>query len=203
MLKVGLTGGMGSGKSTVATRLAQLGATVIDADAIAREIVEPGQPALAELAERFGEEILTDDGALDRAELARRAFVDAESTEALNAITHPRIAERTAEYYRQAAAAAAPVVVYDMPLLFEKGLEADQDLVLVVHAPEELRIQRLVESRGVDREDAARRIAAQLDDATRIAKADVVLDNTASVAKLQAQVDRAWRDEIEPRLASD
>lgn len=203
MLKVGLTGGMGSGKSTVAARLAQLGATVIDADAIAREIVEPGQPALAELAERFGEEILTDDGALDRAELARRAFVDAESTEALNAITHPRIAERTAEYYRQAAAAAAPVVVYDMPLLFEKGLEADQDLVLVVHAPEELRIQRLVESRGVDREDAARRIAAQLDDATRIAKADVVLDNTASVAKLQAQVDRAWRDEIEPRLASD
>lgn len=203
MLKVGLTGGMGSGKSTVAARLAQLGATVIDADAIAREIVEPGQPALAELAERFGEEILTDDGALDRAELARRAFVDAESTEALNAITHSRIAERTAEYYRQAAAAAAPVVVYDMPLLFEKGLEADQDLVLVVHAPEELRIQRLVESRGVDREDAARRIAAQLDDATRIAKADVVLDNTASVAKLQAQVDRAWRDEIEPRLASD
>ena len=203
MLKVGLTGGMGSGKSTVATRLAQLGATVIDADAIAREIVEPGQPALAELAERFGEEILTDSGALDRAELARRAFVDAESTEALNAITHPRIAERTAEYYRQAAAAAAPVVVYDMPLLFEKGLEADQDLVLVVPAPEELRMQRMGESRGVDREDAARRIAAQLDDATRIAKADVVLDNTASVAKLQAQVDRAWRDEIEPRLASD
>nr|WP_120492188.1 dephospho-CoA kinase [Corynebacterium lactis] len=195
MLKIGLTGGMGSGKSTVAARLCELGATVIDADRIAREIVEPGQPALAELAEEFGGDIITDSGELDRALLARRVFASESATATLNAITHPRIAARTQELYD---AAGDGIVVYDMPLLIENGLDADQDLVLVVHAPVELRLDRLVNSRGVDREDAARRIAAQVDDATRIAKADVVLDNSGTKEELIAQVDKAWKERILP-----
>lgn len=196
MLKVGLTGGMGSGKSTVARRLRELGATVIDADAIAREIVEPGQPALRELATAFGTDILLADGSLNRAELARRAFADDASRETLNSITHPRIAERTAERYREAAETGAEIVVYDMPLLIENGLDKDQDVVVVVHADVATRLDRLVAHRGVDRDDAARRIAAQIDDETRKVAADIVLDNSGTEAQLVAQVDRVWNEEL-------
>ncbi len=198
MLRVGLTGGMGSGKSTVAKRLDQLGAKIIDADIIAREIVEPGQPALEELADTFGADILREDGTLDRAELASRAFATEEATKKLNAITHPRIAALTKQRYEGAGSYA--VVVYDMPLLIENGLAEDQHLVLVVSAPEALRVDRLVESRGVSREDAQRRIATQVDDQTRLRAADVVLDNSGTQEQLIEQVDQAWHQRIRPML---
>lgn len=199
MLTVGLTGGMGSGKSSVSARLREHGARVVDADAIAREVVAPGEPALAELAEAFGADVIAADGTLDRALLARRAFADEASRRRLNAITHPRIAARTAELF--ALARPGEVLVHDMPLLIENGLAGDHDLVVVVHAPEETRVRRLVESRGVDAADARRRIAAQIDDATRLAAADVVLDNSGTREGLVEQVDRLWRGRLAPEAA--
>lgn len=199
MLTVGLTGGMGSGKSSVSARLREHGARVVDADAIAREVVAPGEPALAELAEAFGADVIGADGTLDRALLARRAFADEASRRRLNAITHPRIAARTAELF--ALVRPGEVLVHDMPLLIENGLAGDHDLVVVVHAPEETRVRRLVESRGVDAADARRRIAAQIDDATRLAAADVVLDNSGTREGLVEQVDRLWRGRLAPEAA--
>lgn len=190
MLKVGLTGGMGSGKSSVARMLAERGAIIIDADRIAREIVEPGQPALAELAEAFGDEVLNSDGTLNRAELAARAFVDEESTAKLNAITHPCIQERTRELF--AAAPDDAMVVHDMPLLLETGGHEDCDLVMVVEAPLETRVTRLAESRGVDEADARRRIAAQSTDEDRRKIANIVVDNSGTEEDLRRQIDRIW-----------
>ena len=195
MLKVGLTGGMGSGKSTVARRFAELGAVIIDADQIARDVVEPGEPALAELAEAFGEGILLDDGSLNRGELAKRAFVSAEKTELLNSITHPRIEQRTEEQFN---AAGDAIIVFDSPLLIEMGQSEAQDLVVVVHTPVEVRLDRLVESRGVDREDAKRRIAKQISDDKRLQFADVVLENSGTEEDLVRQVDRIWERIIQP-----
>lgn len=195
MLKVGLTGGMGSGKSTVARRFAELGAVIIDADQIARDVVEPGEPALAELAEAFGEGILLDDGSLNRGELAKRAFVSAEKTELLNSITHPRIEQRTEEQFN---AAGDAIIVFDSPLLIEMGQSEAQDLVVVVHTPVEVRLDRLVESRGVDREDAKQRIAKQISDDKRLQFADVVLENSGTEEDLVHQVDRIWERIIQP-----
>lgn len=195
MLKVGLTGGMGSGKSTVARRFAELGAAIIDADQIARDVVEPGEPALAELAEAFGEGILLDDGSLNRGELAKRAFVSAEKTELLNSITHPRIEQRTEEQFN---AAGDAIIVFDSPLLIEMGQSEAQDLVVVVHTPVEVRLDRLVESRGVDREDAKQRIAKQISDDKRLQFADVVLENSGTEEDLVHQVDRIWERIIQP-----
>ncbi|MCQ9350936.1 dephospho-CoA kinase [Corynebacterium sp. 5QC2CO] len=195
MLKVGLTGGMGSGKSTVARRFAELGAVIIDADQIAREVVEPGEPALAELAEAFGEGILLDDGSLNRGELAKRAFVSAEKTELLNSITHPRIEQRTEEQFN---AAGDAIIVFDSPLLIEMGQSEAQDLVVVVHTPVEVRLDRLVESRGVDREDAKQRIAKQISDDKRLQFADVVMENSVTEDDLVRQVDRIWERIIQP-----
>ena len=195
MLKVGLTGGMGSGKSTVARRFAELGAVIIDADQIARDVVEPGEPALAELAEAFGEGILLDDGSLNRGELAKRAFVSAEKTELLNSITHPRIEQHTEEQFN---AAGDAIIVFDSPLLIEMGQSDAQDLVVVVHTPVEVRLDRLVESRGVDREDAKQRIAKQISDDKRLQFADVVLENSGTEENLVRQVDRIWERIIQP-----
>lgn len=195
MLKVGLTGGMGSGKSTVARRFAELGAVIIDADQIARDVVEPGEPALAELAEAFGEGILLDDGSLNRGELAKRAFVSAEKTELLNSITHPRIEQRTEEQFN---AAGDAIIVFDSPLLIEMGQSEAQDLVVVVYTPVEVRLDRLVESRGVDREDAKQRIAKQISDDKRLQFADVVLENSGTEEDLVRQVDRIWERIIQP-----
>ncbi|AYX81932.1 dephospho-CoA kinase [Corynebacterium amycolatum] len=195
MLKVGLTGGMGSGKSTVARRFAELGAVIIDADQIARDVVEPGEPALAELAEAFGEGIVLDDGSLNRGELAKRAFVSAEKTELLNSITHPRIEQRTEEQFN---AAGDAIIVFDSPLLIEMGQSEAQDLVVVVHTPVEVRLDRLVESRGVDREDAKQRIAKQISDDKRLQFADVVLENSGTEEDLVRQVDRIWERIIQP-----
>ncbi|CAI36987.1 coaE [Corynebacterium jeikeium K411] len=191
MITIGLTGGIGSGKSTVSSRLAELGAFIVDADLVAREIVEPGQPALAELADAF-DGVLNPDGTLNRGELARQAFATPEATEKLNAITHPRIRARTEELFKQGRESGAQVLVYDMPLLIENGEVDKVDHVLVVDAPDELRIDRLVQHRGLDENDARRRIAAQIDRATRLNAADTVLDNSGTVEQLLEQVDGFW-----------
>lgn len=189
MKKIGLTGGIGSGKSTVAKQLAAAGFPVVDADQLAREIVEPGQPALAKLVEAFGEEILSADGSLNRAALAERAFATQEGTDTLNSITHPAIRALTDQRFAEAEADGVEAVIYDMPLLVDLGLDKGMDLVVVVSASEDIRIQRLAASRGVDEEDARRRMAAQIDEATRNAAADVVIDNNGGLDELGPQVD--------------
>ena len=186
---VGLTGGIGSGKSTVAESLSRRGAVVIDADAIARMVVEPGKPALAALAEAFGPEILHPDGSLDRAALAERAFVTDETRKQLEAITHPAIAE---EFFAQIAAApAGSIVVHDVPLLVESTRGLQYGAVIVVEAPTELRLARL-EERGVRRDDAERRMALQASDEERRAVATWVLDNAGDVAHLERQIEAVW-----------
>ena len=199
MFLIGLTGGIGSGKSTVATRLKGLGARIVDADKIAREIVEPGEPALAELAEAF-DGVLNADGSLNRAELARQAFAAPDATEKLNSITHPRIRERTLERFAEARTDGVPVLVYDMPLLIENGEYKKMDHVLVVDAADEIRIDRLVNSRGLDEEDARRRIAAQISREERLAAADSVVDNSGTRDQLLQQVDTFWEQVVAPQL---
>lgn len=191
-MRVALTGGIGSGKSTVARMLAERGAVVVDADAIAREIVEPGTAALREICEAFGDDVIDDDGRLRRARLAQIVFADSDALSRLNAITHPRIAERSAELI--ASAPADAVVVYDMPLLVEQGPAALQgwDAVVVVDAPDEVRIERLA-ARGIDAADARRRIDAQASRAERIAVADYLVDNGSDLGTLAGHVDGLWR----------
>ncbi|WP_051297709.1 dephospho-CoA kinase [Brevibacterium album] len=195
-LRIGLTGGIGAGKSTVAGLLREAGAAVVDADAIAREVVAPGQPALAALAEEFGPGVLTAEGELDRPALAAAAFASAEGTAALNAIMHPAIGERTRE--RIAGLADHAVVVHDVPLLVENGMGAAYHLCVLVDVPEEIRLDRLVRSRGLDRADAQRRIAQQADDAQRYAACDAVLDNSGAPGELRAQFERLWAGRIAP-----
>ncbi|MFD3746914.1 dephospho-CoA kinase [Nocardia sp. NPDC058633] len=190
MLRIGLTGGMGAGKSTVARTLVELGAVLIDSDAIAREVVAPGTPGLAALVEEFGERILKPDGSLDRPALAAVAFADDVSRGKLNAITHPLVGARTAELIGDAPADA--IVVQDIPLLVENGLAPLMQLVVVVGAQEETRLRRLVEHRGVDEADARVRIAAQATDDQRRAVADVWLDNNGAPDVVEEQVRALW-----------
>lgn len=190
MKRIGLTGGIGSGKSTVASMLADAGFVVIDADQIARENMEPGSPVLAEVAREFGEDILDADGVLDRAELARRAFESEEQTQKLNAITHPAIRAESKRRFSQAEADGAEAAVYDMPLLVELGMHRDMDLTVVVDVDPEERVRRLVSARGLDETDARARIARQIDDAERRAAADVVIDNNGAIEDLAPQVER-------------
>ncbi|MGQ0837777.1 dephospho-CoA kinase [Actinokineospora sp.] len=194
MLRVGLTGGIGSGKSTVAGRLAEHGAVVIDADRIAREVVEPGTEGLAELVAAFGGGVLAEDGTLDRPALAALAFGTDDARATLNAIVHPKIGVRTAELMAQASADA--VVVHDVPLLVENGLAPRYHLVIVVDAPVEVRVHRLVHSRGLTESDARARIAAQATEADRRAAADVWLDNTGPRDEVLAAVDELWADRL-------
>ncbi|QGU07231.1 Dephospho-CoA kinase [Corynebacterium occultum] len=201
MLRIGLTGGIGSGKSTVAQMFIDRGIPVIDADQVAREVVEPGQPALRRLAEAFGEDILNEDGSLKRSELARRAFVDRSHTEILNAITHPAIEDTVGERFAAFAEADTPAVIYDMPLLVDKNLHLEMGMVIVVDVELETRVKRLTESRGLDGDDARRRIASQVDDATRLAAADLVIDNNRSLEDLIPQVEKAV-EEINRRVAA-
>jgi dephospho-CoA kinase len=193
MLRVGLTGGIGSGKSTVAGRLAEHGAVVIDADKIAREVVEPGTEGLAEVRAAFGDEVIGD-GALDRAKLAAKVFTDESARNTLNGIVHPRIRTRTAEL--MAAAAADAVVVHDVPLLVEAHMGAAYHLVLVVDAPEEVRVHRVVHHRGMAEEDARARIRTQAGEADRRAAADVWLDNGGTPDEVLAVVDALWADRL-------
>lgn len=188
MKRIGLTGGIGSGKSTVAKVLAEQGFPIIDADKIAREIVEPGQPALAELALKFGDEIINDDGSLNRQALANIAFADEESRQALNNITHPRINARTEELFAEAEAAGKEAAVWDMPLLIDQGYQDRVDTVIVVDVDAETRVKRLVEHRGLDEDDARRRIASQVDDETRRKAAHYIVDNNGELEVLEPQV---------------
>lgn len=190
-MRVALTGGIGSGKSTVSALLAERGAIVVDADAIAREIVEPGEPALAEIAAAFGVEVIGPDGRLDRARLAALVFDDPDALRRLNAITHPRIAQRSVDLIAQAPTNA--VVVYDMPLLVEQGPDAlmGWDHIAVVDCPDDVRLDRLVE-RGMDADDARRRMASQATRDERNAVADTVIDNSGDLASLTGQVHRLW-----------
>jgi dephospho-CoA kinase len=197
VLRIGLTGGIGSGKSTVSRLLAGHGAVIVDADVIAREVVEPGTPGLAAVVEAFGSGVLGPDGALDRPALAAVVFADPEARRRLDAIVHPLVRARAAEV----AAAAAPdaVVVNDVPLLVETGQAGAYDLVLVVQADPDARVARLVQ-RGLTAEDARARMAAQATDEQRRAVADVVLDNSGTEAELGAQVDRFWAERVAPSL---
>ena len=191
MLRIGLTGGIGSGKSTVAARLAELGAVVIDSDQLAREVVAVGSPGLARVVERFGSGVLAPDGSLDRPGLGRLVFGDPAALADLNAIVHPLVRARSEALTAEAAGAGAAVVVHDVPLLVENKLAAGYDRVVVVEAPLPLRLQRLA-GRGLDPDTARARIAAQASDEERRAVADIVLDNSGSVEELRAQVDAAW-----------
>jgi dephospho-CoA kinase len=198
MVMAALTGGIGSGKSTVAALLARRGAVLVDADVIAREVVEPGTPALAALAERFGAGILAPDGFLDRPALARVAFADDESRAALEAITHPAINEEFGRRMRDAPADA--IVICDVPLLAEstQAQARGYQLVIVVEAPRAVRLERL-EARGVARDDAERRMAAQASDEDRRRLATYVIDNRGDLAALEAQVDTVWDDLVRRR----
>ena len=189
MIRVGLTGGIGSGKSTVARMLAEHGAIVIDADRVAREIVEPGQPALAEIADRFGPDVIEKSGALDRAGLAAIVFHDTTALADLNAITHPRVAERTEELISNAPEDS--IVVYDMPLLVENDLAEGWDTVIVVIADRQVRIARLRE-RGLEDDDIEARMARQASDEERRAVADIVIENSGSLGDLESQIDMVW-----------
>jgi len=190
-VRVGLTGGIGSGKSTVAGMLADHGAIVIDADVIARRIVEPGSPVLARLADEFGADIVDDDGTLKRALLAERAFASDRATRHLNEITHPAIRE-LAEVELAEAEAGASVVVYEMPLLVETGQVSLVDAVIVVDMQPETQIERAV-ARGLDTDDVRSRMARQASRDQRLAAADHVIDNSGELAATAEQVDRIWR----------
>jgi dephospho-CoA kinase len=197
VLRIGLTGGIGSGKSTVAGLLAARGARIVDADRIAREVVAPGSAGLAAVVAAFGSGVLTEDGALDRPALAAVVFSDPQARARLDGIVHPLVRARAAELVAEAPADA--VVVQDVPLLVETGQAASYDLVLVVEADLETRVRRLVQ-RGLGADDARARIAAQATDEQRRAVADVVLDNSGTPEELEAQVDRFWTERVAPAI---
>ncbi|MCW2943469.1 MAG: dephospho-CoA kinase [Actinoallomurus sp.] len=192
MLRVGLTGGIGSGKSEVSRRLASLGAVVIDADAVAREVVAPGTAGLAEVVREFGERILLPDGTLDRERLGSIVFADEEMRARLNAIVHPLVGRRMQELVEEAPPEA--IVVYDVPLLAENDLAALYDLVVVVDAPVEEQVRRLITLRGMTEEAARARIAAQATRERRGAVADRVIDNSGTIEALAARVDELWSE---------
>lgn len=197
MFRVGLTGGIASGKSVVLTRLGELGAAVIDHDLLAREVLEPGTVGLEQVVDTFGAGVLNEDGGLDRAELASIVFAEPARRRQLDGIVHPEIRRRAAELEARAVAERADVVVvHDIPLLVETGQEESFGLVVVVEAPADVRIARMLETRGMSLDEAERRIAAQASDEERRAAADVVLDGSASSPEpLLREVDALW-----PRL---
>ncbi|MCW2871360.1 dephospho-CoA kinase [Actinacidiphila oryziradicis] len=198
MLRVGLTGGIGSGKSTVSALLVSYGAVLIDADRIAREVVEPGTDGLAAVVAEFGEDILAADGTLDRPELGRIVFADESRLKALNAIVHPLVRDRSAEL--EAAAGPDSVVVQDVPLLAENRLAPLYDLVVVVDAAPETQLDRLVRQRGMPEDDARARMAAQATRDERLAVADLVIDNDGPLEALAPQVKKVW-EELRRRAA--
>jgi len=196
MLRIGLTGGIGAGKSMVAQRLVELGATLVDADVIAREVVQPGSPGLASVVASFGDGLLDENGALNRPKLASIVFGDPDARRRLNGIVHPLVGQRTTELV--AAAAEDSVLVQDIPLLVEGSLAPAFPLVVVVHAAEQERVRRLIADRGMTAEDARARIAAQADEAARRAAADVWLDNSGTPDTVLAEVDRLWHERLRP-----
>ncbi|MFI8516391.1 dephospho-CoA kinase [Streptomyces sp. NPDC085481] len=198
MLKVGLTGGIGAGKSEVSRLFVSYGAVLIDADRIAREVVEPGTPGLAAVVAEFGPEILTPEGTLDRPKLGSIVFNAPERLAALNAIVHPLVGARSAEL--ESRAGAGDVVVHDVPLLTENGLAPLYDLVVVVDAAPETQLDRLVRLRGMTEPEARARMAAQATRAQRRAVADLLIDNDGPLEALEPQVRKVW-DELRERAA--
>lgn len=204
MLRVGLTGGIGAGKSEVARLLDGYGAVIVDSDRIAREVVESGTPGLAAVAEEFGEEVLASDGSLDRAALGSVVFHDSERLAALNAIVHPLVRERSAELedLAQREVGQDAVVVHDVPLLTENGLASLYDRVLVVEAAERTRLERLLCTRDMDEREARARMAAQATREDRLAVADIVIDNDGTREELERQVLTVW-DRLRTETGSD
>ncbi len=191
MRKIGLTGGIGAGKSSVSRLLVARGAVLVDSDLIAREVVAPGTPGLAAVLAEFGPGVLGADGSLDRPALGRVVFADPERLKALNAIVHPLVRTRSAEL--ESGAAPQDIVVHDVPLLAENGLAPLFDQVIVVDAADEVRLDRLVRLRGMAEEEARSRMAAQATREERLAVADLVIDNNGTPARLAEQVDAVWR----------
>ena len=193
MQLIGLTGGIASGKSTVAGRLAEHGAVTVDADQIARDVVEPGTAALAQIAKTFGDGVLNADGSLNRAALGAIVFSDESSRLRLNAITHPAVLKQSTERFEEARRADPDaVIVYDVPLLVESANAYPFDLIVVAHADAETRIRRLVELRGMAADEATRRIRSQASDEERLAVADVVIDTDGTLEHTLAQADTLW-----------
>jgi dephospho-CoA kinase len=190
---IGLTGGIASGKSTVARRLYEHGAVHIDADQLARRAVEPGTPALAAIAEAFGPHVLQRDGSLDRAGLAEVVFNDERARERLNAIVHPAVRELAAKQFAKIEQADPDaIVVYDVPLLVEASVDHPFDLIVVTNAPRRTQVKRLVEERGLDLLQAEARVDAQVDNTARLAIADVVIDTDGTIAHTMSQADALW-----------
>jgi dephospho-CoA kinase len=189
---VGLTGGIGAGKSEVSRRLASYGAAVVDADTVAREVVAPNTPGLAEVAREFGQVVLRADGTLDRDRLGELVFADESLRKKLNAIVHHRVGERMAELERQADGAA--IIVLDIPLIAENHLEGGFDLVVVVDVPVRVQVDRLMRERGMSQESAEARINAQSTREERLAIATIVVDNSGSLAELDREVGELWTE---------
>lgn len=189
-LRVGLTGGIASGKSAVSQRLTEHGAVVIDADKLARDVVVPGSNGLEEIVSEFGPEVLTEEGSLDRPAMGKIVFDNDDARARLNAIVHPRVRAESTRV--REASAPGSVVVEDIPLLVETGQQDRFDVVVVVQAPYQERIRRMVEDRGMSREEAESRIKAQATDDQRAEAADVVLDNSGTLEDLRGQVDELW-----------
>jgi dephospho-CoA kinase len=192
MLRLGLTGGIGAGKSEVSRLLLSYGAVLVDSDRIAREVVEPGTPGLAAVVGEFGPEVLTADGALDRPKLGRIVFGDPARLQALNRLVHPLVRARSAEL--EAAADPDAIVVHDVPLLVENGLASRYDLVVVVDASPGTQLDRLVRKRGMTESEARGRMAAQANRTERLAAADLVIDNDGPLEKLEPQVRAVWQE---------
>ncbi|HDI60485.1 MAG TPA: dephospho-CoA kinase [Desulfobacteraceae bacterium] len=194
MKLVGLTGGIASGKSTVSRLLAEAGARIIDADVLARQAVEPGQPAFAAVVEHFGSGVLKSDGTIDRDQLAAEVFADPGQKARLERIIHPAVAHAMAARLAEIEATAPEsTVVLDVPLLFEAGMDAGLDLVVVVDAPEAVQLERLMKRSGLSRADALARIRSQMPMAEKRRRADVVIDNSGSLASTRSQVLALWR----------
>ncbi len=189
---IALTGGIAAGKSTIARRLAEHGAVIVDADQIVRDVQSPGSPVVTAIATEFGDAVVTEDGALDRAALAERVFGDQEALARLNAIVHPAVREESARRFAAASVDPGAVVVYDVPLLVEARADDPWELIVVAHAPAEVRRRRMIELRGMTPEAADARLAAQVDDDRRLAIADVVIDTAGELSHTVAQVDALW-----------
>jgi dephospho-CoA kinase len=198
MRVIGLTGNIASGKSTVARLLADRGVPIIDADVLAREAVAPATPGHAAITARWGAAVLAADGTIDRAALRHIVFANPDERAALNAIVHPEVARRRHDLVEAARARGERIVVCDIPLLFETGLERECDAVLLVDAPEELRRDRLVRDRALSAEEATAMIRAQLPAEQQRARADCVLQNAGTLEELRNQLDRAWA-QIDPK----
>ncbi|MCW2570669.1 MAG: coaE [Frankiales bacterium] len=203
MLRVGLTGGIGSGKSAVSALFVERGAALVDADLNARAVVAKGTPGLAAVVQQFGEDILRADGELDREALGRIVFADPDLLARLNAIVHPLVGEESARQIARAEASGASVLIHDVPLLVENNLQDRYDAVVVVAASPETQVERLTRQRGMSRQDAEARIAAQASLADKVAAATYVISNDGPLEELAPQVDRVWRALLAAKEATE